>query len=83
MATLLPCPPPTPGNRGRPGKARPIHRTHANVPTAESPADSKVDKSLEAIEGQVGVRRFSIFANRSYFVLSIGDCRHGGRPPSE
>jgi hypothetical protein len=38
---------------------------------AESPADSKVDKSLEAIEGQVSVRRFSIFANRSYFVLSI------------
>jgi hypothetical protein len=71
IATLLPCPPPTPGKSGRPGKARPIHKRHAKVAVAESPADSKVDKSLEAIEGQVSVRRFSIFANRSYFVLSI------------
>jgi hypothetical protein len=67
IATLLPWPPPTPGSSGRPGKARPIHSTLANVAVAESPADSKVDRSLEAIEDRVGVcRLFSMSANRSY-----------------
>jgi hypothetical protein len=67
IATLLFWPPPTPGSRGRPGRARPIHSTLANVAVAASPADSKVDRSLEAIEGCVGVcRLFSIFANRRY-----------------
>jgi hypothetical protein len=66
IATLLFWPPPTPGSRGSPGRARPIHSTLANVAVAASPADSKFDRSLEAIEGRVGVcRLFSMFANRS------------------
>jgi hypothetical protein len=67
IATLLFWPPPTPGRSGRPGRARPTHSTLANVAVAASPADSKVDRSLEAIEARMGVRRlFSIFANRRY-----------------
>jgi hypothetical protein len=67
IATLLLCPPPTPGSKGKPGRASPTHNALANVAVAASPADSSVDRSLEAIEGRVGVRRlFSIFANRRY-----------------
>jgi hypothetical protein len=69
IATLEFCPPPTPGSSGRPGRASPTHSALANVAVAASPADSKVDRSLEAIEGRVGVRRlFSIFANRRYLL---------------
>jgi hypothetical protein len=39
----------------------------ANVAVAARPADSKVDRSLEAIEASLGVRRLlSMFANRRY-----------------
>jgi hypothetical protein len=73
IATLLFCPPPTPGSRGRPGRARPIQRTLAKVAVAASPADSKVDTSLEAIEGDVGVcRLFSMFP-AAVLVLKIID----------
>jgi hypothetical protein len=66
IAMLELWPPPTPGSSGRPGRARPTHSAPANVAVAASPADSKVDRSLDAIEGRVGVRRLlSIFANRS------------------
>jgi hypothetical protein len=51
IATLLFWPPPTPGSRGRPGRARPTQSMPAKVAVAASPADSKVDRSLEAIEG--------------------------------
>jgi hypothetical protein len=67
IATLLSRPPSTPGRSGRPGKASPTQSAPANVAVAARPADSKVDRSLEAIEGRLGVRRlFSMFANRWY-----------------
>jgi hypothetical protein len=83
IATLEFWPPPMPGSRGRPGRARPTHSAPANVAVAASPADSKVDRILEALEARVGVRRmFSIFANRSY-AQNIVHFRAAGRPPSE
>jgi len=67
IATLEFWPPPTPGSRGRPGRASPTHSAPAKVAVAARPADSKVDRSLEAAEDRMGVRRlFSIFANRRY-----------------
>ena len=84
IATLLFWPPPTPGSRGSPGSARPIHNKLANVAVAASPADSKVDRNLEAIEDRVGVcRLFSMCRQPQYLSPTIGDPRLGGRPPSE
>jgi hypothetical protein len=84
IATLLSLLPPTPGRSGRPGRARPIHKTLANVAIAARPADSRVDRSLEAIEGRVGVcRLFSMSATAVLAVRDIGLPRFEGRPPSE
>jgi len=84
IATLEFWPPPMPGSRGSPGRARPTHSAPANVAVAASPADSKVDRILEAIEARVGVRRmFSIFRQPQMLALNIVHLGPRRRPPTE
>jgi hypothetical protein len=81
IATFEFCPPPTPGSRGSPGRARPTQSAPAKVAVAASPADSKVDSSLEAIEARVSVRRLlSMFAKPQVLASTSTICGLDGVP---